>query len=166
MLFFSVELTNLYRGLIRSGVEYCSHVCPRKLIFQLLSRQFSRKQFTSSNPILLFLSLKTLRFSTILLFSLFYNYYLGLCCEELAPCVPPLLARSRSSLQATTSYRYFVSDGKSRVGLFHVCLIPSTAGLCSSLPLTFLPPPSHMSLSKKRIYHHLNSDTPPPPHHL
>ena len=47
--------------------------------------------------------------------SLFYRYYFDHCSDELAACVPPPMAQSRSTRQATFAHNYCVELSNARI---------------------------------------------------
>ena len=78
--------------------------------------------------------------------SLFYYYYFGHFSEELAACIPPPMARPRSTRQASLAHNYCVELFNARIGHFSDGFFPSTSHLWNSLPSsvfwlpsTFLP---------------------------
>ena len=64
--------------------------------------------------------------------SLFYRYYFGHCSDELAACIPPPMARPRSTRQAAFAHNYCVELSNARINRFSDGFFPST-----SHPLTF-----------------------------
>ena len=78
--------------------------------------------------------------------SLFYRYYFGHCSDELAACIPPPMARPRSTRQATFAHNYCVELSNARINRFSdgfFLLLPTFGTLSLSLyfrlPSTFLP---------------------------
>ena len=66
--------------------------------------------------------------------SLFYRYYFGHCSDELAACIPPPMARPRSTRQATFAHNYCVELSNARINRFSDGFFPSTSHLWNSLP--------------------------------
>ena len=61
--------------------------------------------------------------------SLFYRYYFGHCSDELAACIPPPMARPRSTRQATFAHNYCVELSNARINRFSDGFFPSTSHL-------------------------------------
>ena len=64
--------------------------------------------------------------------SLFYRYYFGHCSEELATCIPPPMARPRSTRQASFAHNYCVELSNARINRFSDGFFPSTFCLCNT----------------------------------
>ena len=58
--------------------------------------------------------------------SIFYRYYFGHCSDELAACIPPPMARPRSTRQATFAHNYCVELSNARINRFSDGFFPST----------------------------------------
>ena len=78
--------------------------------------------------------------------SLFHSYYFGHCCDELAACIPPPIARPRSTRQATFAHNYCVELANARINRFSDGFFPLLPAfgtlsllLYFRLPSTFLP---------------------------
>ena len=78
--------------------------------------------------------------------SLFYRYWFGHCSDELAACIPPPMARPRSTRKATFAHNYCVELSNARINWFSDCFFPLLPAfgtlsllLYFWLPLTFLP---------------------------
>ena len=82
--------------------------------------------------------------------SLFYRYYFGHCSDELAACIPPPMARPRSTRQATFAHNYCVELSNARINRFSDGFFPSTSHLWNSLPSSVFP-----ASFKRQVYHHL-----------
>ena len=87
--------------------------------------------------------------------SLFYRYYFGHCSDELAACIPPPLARPRSTRQATFAYNYCVELSNARINRFSDGFFPSTSHLWNSLPSSVFPASFNLPSFKRQVYHHL-----------
>jgi len=146
-----------FKGLICPCMEYCSHIWGGSSSSYLLDR-IESKVIRLVNSTNVTSKLELCRIVGSL--SLFYRYYFGFCSQELAACVPPPLARSRNTGQATTSHDYCVAIGNSRVGRYDVCFFPSTAKLWNSFPSHVFPNTYEFPIFKKQIYYFLkNSST-------
>ena len=71
--------------------------------------------------------------------SLFYRYYFGHCSDELAACIPPPMARPRSTRQATFAHNYCVELSNARINRFSDGFFPSTTHLWNSLTSAVFP---------------------------
>ena len=91
----------LFKLNIRPCLEYCSHIWGSSPYTSLLDRVESKAIRLIGNPSLTsILDPLSLRRKMASL-SLFYCYYFGHCFDELAACIPPPMARPRSTRQAT-----------------------------------------------------------------
>ena len=87
--------------------------------------------------------------------SLFYRYYFGHCSDELAACIPPPMARPRSTRQATFAHNYCVELSNARINRFSDGFFPSTSHLWNSLPSAVFPASFNLPSFKRQVYHHL-----------
>ena len=87
--------------------------------------------------------------------SLFYRYYFGHCSDELAACIPPPMARPRSTRQATFAHNYCVELSNARINRFSDGFFPSTSHLWNSLPSAVFPDSFNLPSFKRQVYHHL-----------
>ena len=87
--------------------------------------------------------------------SLFYRYYFGHCSDELATCIPPPMARPRSTRQATFAHNYCVELSNARINRFSDGFFPSTSHLWKSLPSSVFPASFNLPSFKRQVYHHL-----------
>ena len=87
--------------------------------------------------------------------SLFYRYYFGHCSDELATCIPPPMARPRSTRQATFAHNYCVELSNVRINRFSDGFFPSTSYLWNSLPSSVFPASFNLPSFKRQVYHHL-----------
>ena len=87
--------------------------------------------------------------------SLFYRYYFGHCSDELATCIPPPMARPRSTRQATFANNYCVELSNARINRFSDGFFPSTSHLWNSLPSSVFPASFNLPSFKRQVYHHL-----------
>src|SRR5678816_1204109 len=86
--FSSSQLLQLYKGLIRPCMEYCSHICGGSGFTQILDRVESKAKWlincsvlsTSLDPL-------SLRRDVVAL-SLFYRYRSGSCSREITTLIP------------------------------------------------------------------------------
>ena len=83
--------------------------------------------------------------------SLFYRYYFGHCSDEVAACIPPPMARSCSTRQATFAHNYCVEHSNARISRFSDGFLPSTSHLWNSLPLYFRLPSTFLPLKGRSI---------------
>ena len=153
--FNSAQLFKLYTGFIRPCLEYCSHIWGSSPYTSLLDRVESKAIRLISDPSLTStLDPLSLRRKVASL-SLFYRYYFGHISDELAACIPPPMARPRSTRQAIFAHNYCVELSNARINRFSDGFFPSTSHLWNSLPsavfLAFFNLPSF----KRQVYHHL-----------
>ena len=132
--FNSVQLFRLYTGFICSCLKYCSYIWDTSPFTSLLDRVESKVICSigdpSSTSTLDPLSLRC----KVASLSLFYCYYFGHCSDELAACVPPTVARPRSTCQASFAHNYCVELSNARINQFSDGFFPSTSRLWNSLP--------------------------------
>ena len=125
--FNAAQLFKLYTGFIRPCLEYCSHIWGSSPYTSLLDRIESKAIRLIGHPSLTStldpLSLRRKVASQ----SLFYRYYFGHCSDELAACIPPPMARPRSTLQATFAHNYCVELSNARINRFSDGFFPSTS---------------------------------------
>ena len=86
---------------------------------------------------------------------IFYRYYFGYCSDELATCIPPPMARPRSTRQATFAHNYCVELSNARINRFSDGFFPSTSHLWNSLPSSVFPASFNLPSFKRQVYHHL-----------
>ena len=155
--FNSEQLFKLYIGLIRPCLEYCSHIWGNSASVSLLDRVESKAIRLIGDPSLTStLDPLSLRRKVASL-SLFYRYYFGHCSAELAACIPPPLARPRSTRQASFAHAHCVELSNPRIGRHSDCFFPSTSRLWNSLPASVFPSSYNLASFKRRVYHHLKS---------
>ena len=134
--FNSAQLFKLYTGFIRPCLEYCSHIWGSSP--SLLDGVESKAIHLIGDPSLTStLDPPSLRRKVASL-SLFYRYYFGHCSDELVACIPPPMARPRSTRQATFAHNYCVELSNARINRFGDGFFPSTSRLWNSLPSVFL----------------------------
>ena len=106
--FNSAQSFKLYTGFIRPCLEYCSHIWGSSPHTSLLDRVESKAIRLIGDPSLTSTldPLSLCRKVTSL--SLFCRYYFGHCSEELATCIPPPMARPRSTRQVSFAHNYCV----------------------------------------------------------
>ena len=73
------------------------------------------------------------------LLCLFYRYYFGHCCEELATSIPPPMAQPRSTQQALFAHNFCVELSNARINRFCDGFFPSTSRLWNSLLSSVFP---------------------------
>ena len=116
--FNSAQLFKLYTGFIRPCLEYCSHIWGSSPYTSLLDGVKSKAICLISDPSLTStLDPLSLRHKVASL-SLFCRYYFGHCSDELAACIPPPMARPRSTRQATFAHNYCVELSNARINRF------------------------------------------------
>ena len=153
--FNSAQLFKLYTGFIRPCLEYCSHIWGSSPYTSLLDRVESKAIRLISDPSLTStLDPLSLRRKVASL-SLFYRYYFGHCSDELAACIPPPMARPRSTRQATFAHNYCVELSNARINRFSDGFFPSTSHLWNSLPSAVFPASFNLPSFKRQVYHHL-----------
>ena len=127
--FSAAQLFKLYTGFIRPCLEYCSHIWGSSPYTSLLDRIESKAIRLIGDPSLTStldpLSLRRKMASL----SLFYRYYFGHCSDELAACIPPPMARPRSTHQATFAHNYCVELSNARINRFSDGFFPFTSHL-------------------------------------
>ena len=153
--FNSAQLFKLYTGFIRPCLEYCSHIWGSSPYTSLLDRVESKAIRLISDPSLTStLDPLSLRRKVASL-SLFYRYYFGHCSDELAACIPPPMARPRSTRQATFAHNYCVELSNARINRFSDGFFPSTSHLWNSLPSAVFPASFNLPSFKRQVYHHV-----------
>ena len=153
--FNSAQLFKLYTGFIRPCLEYCSHIWGSSPYTSLLDRVESKAIRLISDPSLTStLDPLSLRRKVASL-SLFYRYYFGHCSDELAACIPPPMARPRSTRQATFAHNYCVELSNARINWFSDGFFPSTSHLWNTLPSAVFPTSFNLPSFKRQVYHHL-----------
>ena len=144
----------LYTGFIHPCLEYCSLIwgCPYT---SFLDRVESKAIRLIGDPSLIStLDPLSLRHKVASL-SLFYRYYFGHCSEELAACIPPLMAWPRSTWQASFAHSYCVELSNPRINRFSDGFFSSTSRLWNSLLSFVFPASFNLSFFKRQAYHHL-----------
>ena len=127
--FNSDQLFKLYAGFVRPCLEYCSHIWGFFPYSSLLDRVESKAIRLIGDPSLTStLDPQPLRRKVASL-SLFYHYYLGHCPDGLAACIPPPMARPRSTWQAIFAHNYCVELSNARINRFSDGFFPSTSRL-------------------------------------
>ena len=136
-------------------LEYCSHIWGSSPYASLLDRVESKAICFIGDPSLtstlepLFLRRK------VAYLSLFYLCYFGHCSDELAVCIPPPMARPRSTRQATFAHNYCVELSNARINRLGDGFFPSTSRLWNSLPSSVFPASFNLPSFKRQVYHHL-----------
>ena len=153
--FNSAQLFKLYTGFIRPCLEYCSHIWGSSPYTSLLDRIESKAIRLIGDPSLTStLDPLSVRRKVASL-SLFYHYYFGHCSDELATCIPPPMARPRSTRQATFAHNYCVELSNARINRFSDGFFPSTSHLWNFLPSSVFPASFNLPSFKRQVYHHL-----------
>ena len=144
------------RLLLRPCLEYCSHIRGSSP-YTSLDRVESKAICLISDPSLTStLDPLSLRHKVASL-SLFYRYYFGHCSDELAACIPPPMARPRSTHQATFAHNYCVELSSARINRYSDGFFPSTSHLWNSLPSAVFPASFNLPSFKRQVYHHLGT---------
>ena len=91
--FYSAQLFKLYTGFIRPCLEYCSHIWDSSPYTSLLDRVESKAIHLIDNPSLTSTLDPLSLCRKVASLSLFYHCYFGHWSDELAACIPPLMAR-------------------------------------------------------------------------
>ena len=153
--FSAAQLFKLYTGFIRPCLEYCSHIWGSSPYTSLLDRIESKAIRLIGDPSLTStLDPLSLRRKVASL-SLFYRYYFGHCSDELTACIPPPMARSCSTRQATFAHNYCVALSNARINRFSDGFFPSTSHLWNSLPSSVFPAYFNLPSFKWQVYRHL-----------
>ena len=140
----------MYTGFIHPCLEYCSHIRGSFPHASLLDRVESKTIHLIGDPSLTStLDPLSLRRKVASL-SLFYRYYFGHCSDELAACIPPPMARPRSTRQATFAHNYCVELSTARINRFSDGFFPSTSRLWNSLPSSVFPASFYLPSFKGR----------------
>ena len=87
--------------------------------------------------------------------SLFYHYYFGDCSDELVACIPPSMARPRSTRQATFAQNYCMELSNARINRFIDGFFPSASCLWNSLPSSVFLASFNLPSFKRHVFHHL-----------
>ena len=145
----------LYTGFVRPCLECCSHVWGSSPYASLLDRIESGAVHLIGDPSLTStLDPLSLRRGVASL-SLFCRCYFGHCSDELATCIPPPMARPRSTRQATFAHNYCVELSNARISRFSGGFFPSAFHLWNSLPSSVFPASFNLPSFKRQVYHHL-----------
>ena len=135
----SAQSFKLFTGFIRPCLEYCSHIWGSFPYTSLLDRVESKAICLIGDPSLTStLDPLSLRRKVASLF-LFYRYYFDHCSDELVACIPPPMARPRSTWQASFAHNYYVELSNARINQFSDDFFPSTSLLWNSLPSSVFP---------------------------
>ena len=153
----SAQLFKLHTGFIHPCLEYCSHIWGSSSHTSLLDRVESKAiRLIGEHSLTWTLDPLSLRRKVASL-SLFYRYYFGHCSDELATCIPPPMARPRSTRQATFAHNYYVELSNARINRFSDGFFPSTYRLQNSLPSSVFPASFNLPSFKRQVYHHLGT---------
>ena len=153
--FSSSELLQLYVGLIRPCLEYCSHVWGGSPFTRILDR-VEAKAFRLIDDARLTSSLDSLSLRRrVASLSIFYRIYFGYCSQELRSIMPPPLPRPRSTRQAASSHNFCVRLSDERISRHRESFIPSVSRVWNSLPQSVFPDSYNIALFKKRVCQHL-----------
>ena len=127
-------------------LEYCSHIWGSSPYTSLLDRIESKAIRLIGDPSLTSTLDPLSLWRKVASLSLFYCYYFGHCSDELATCIPPPMARPRSTRQATFAHNYCVELYNARINrsvMVSSLLLPTfgtlSLPLYFQLPSTFLP---------------------------
>ena len=153
--FNSAQLFKLYTGFIRPCLEYCSHIWGSSPYTSLLDKIESKAISLIGDPSLTSTLYPLSLRRKVASLSLFYRYYFGHCSDELATCIPPPMARPRSTRQATFAHNYCVELSNARINRFSDGFFPSTSHLWNSLPSSVFPASFNLPSFKRQVYHHL-----------
>ena len=155
--FTPAQLLQIWKGLIRPCLEYCSHVWGGSSSTRLLDRVESKAYRLIGSPTLTS-SIPSLSLRRdVASLSLFYRYYFGRCSDELTTCVPPPKVWRRGTRLAASSHAYCVDVGNQRIDRYTTSFFPSTSNLWNSLPPNVFPASYNLSSFKCRAFRHLRS---------
>ena len=153
--FSSEQLLQLYKGLIRPCMEYCSHIWGHSGSTFLLDRVESKAKRLINNPFLTnSLDSLSLRRDVGAL-SLFYRYYGGSCSNELSSRIPPPLRRPRLTRGAVSSHQFCVEISNPRIARCGASFFPATSSLWNSLPSNVFPTEYNLHHFKSHVCAHL-----------
>ena len=155
--FISAQLFKLYTSFIHPCLEYCSHIWGSSPYPSLLDRVESKVIRLIGDPSLTSTLDPLSLHRKVASLSLFYRYYFGHCFDELAACIPPPMARPRSTRQATFAHNYCVELSNARINQFSDGFFPSTypPPLWNSLPSSVFPASFNLPSFKRQAYHNL-----------
>merc|ERR1712121_209 len=146
--FSSAELLQLYVGLIRPCLEYCSHVWGGSPFTRILDR-VEAKAFRLVNDARLTSSLDSLSLRRrVASLTIFYRLHFGQCSHELRSIIPPPLPRPRSTRQAVSSHNYCVKLSNERISRHSESFIPAISRVWNSLPQSVFPDSFNITLFK------------------
>ncbi|KAL7645007.1 UNVERIFIED_CONTAM: hypothetical protein RMT77_004831 [Armadillidium vulgare] len=155
--FSSSQLLQLYKGLIRPCMEYCSHICGGSGFTSLLDKVESKaKRLINCSALSNSLDSLSLRRDVGSL-SLLYRYYSGKCSRELSTRVPPPLRRPRSTRGALSAHQFCVDIGNSRLVSCGAYFFPAIFVLWNSLPSSVFPAEFNLNFFKARVCAHLRN---------
>ena len=122
-ILIQLNLLKLYTDFICPCLEYCSHVWGSSPYTSLLDGVESKAIRLIGDPSLTSaLDPLSLRRKVASL-SLFYRYYFGHCCDELATCIPRPMAQPRSTWQASFAHNYCVELSNARINRFSEMIV-------------------------------------------
>ena len=148
--FNSAQLFKLHTVFIRPCLEYCSHIWGSSPYTSLLDRVESKAICLIGDPSLTStLDPLSLRHKVASL-SLVLPLLLWSLLWWIGACIPPPMARPRSTRQATFAHNYCVELSNARINLFSNGFFPSTSRLWNSLPSSVFP-----ASFKRQVYQHL-----------
>ncbi|KAL7640057.1 UNVERIFIED_CONTAM: hypothetical protein RMT77_009471 [Armadillidium vulgare] len=155
--FSSSQLLQLYKGLIRPCMEYCSHIWSGSGFTRLLDRVESKaKRLINCSALTNALDPLSLRRDVGAL-SLFYLYYSGKCSRELSTRIPPPLWRPRSTRGALFAHKFCIDIGNSRLVRCGASFFPATPVLWNSLPSSVFPAEFNLNSFKTHACAHLRN---------
>ena len=155
--FSSSQLLQIYKGLIRPCMEYCSHIWGGSGFTRLLDRVESKaKRLINSSNLSDSLDPLSLRRDVGAL-SLFYRYHGGRCSRELNTRVPPPLRRPRSTRGSMSAHEFCVDIANPRLARCGASFFPATSVLWNSLPSSVFPAEFNLPYFKSRVCAHLRS---------
>ena len=153
--FSSAELLQLYVGLIRPCLEYCSHVWGGSSFTRILDR-VEAKAFRLIDDARLTSSLDSLSLRRrVASLTIFYRLYFGQCSHELRSIIPPPLPRPRSTRQAASSHNYCVKLSNERISRHSESFIPFISRVWNSLPQSVFPDSYNVTLFKRQVCQYL-----------
>ena len=155
--FSSAELLQLYVGLIRPCMEYCSHVWGGSPYVRLLDG-VERKAFRLINDADLTSNLDSLSLRRrVASLTIFYKYYFGNCSREIKSIMPLPLLRPRNTRQASVSHTYCVRLEQARIDRYDQSFIPFTSRVWNSLPQSVFPDSFNISSFKRQVCRHFRN---------
>ena len=160
MKFLSPEVAlYLYKSTMRPCMEYCCHVWTGapSCYWELLDKVQKRICRSVGPSVAASLEPLAHRHRNVASLSLFYRYYFGRWCLELAQLVPLPFSRARSTLYPNRFHDFSVTIPRCYKDVNVNSFFPRTVRLCNSLPIECLLLTYNLNDFKSRVIRHLLS---------